>query len=158
VALAPAGGDVPGLTTPLAAAVELEWRREVPTLFIVADEDCVLPIASMHELHARTPDPKRMVVIERSDHMHFCDRAAEVHEIFRVMPAPGPLAEAARRARPFAELCPAEEAYDVVRSLALAHFDAVLKDDPAAHAFGAHEAPRRLDERGLRARVIASGA
>ena len=69
----------------------------VPALFIVADEAVVLPLESMHELYGRTSDPKRMVVIERADHMHFCDRAAEIHEIFRSMPPPGVFENAARR-------------------------------------------------------------
>jgi len=125
VALAPAGGRAPGLPDALADGVLLAWERPVPSLFVVADGDSVLPIASMHELYGRVSAPKRFATLTRTDHMHFCDRAADVHEFMRTMPPPG--LEGAKRARPFHELRPAAEAYDAIRGLTLAHFDAALK-------------------------------
>jgi predicted dienelactone hydrolase len=153
VALAPAGGRLPDVATPLADALELGRAQTIPTLLMVGEEDCILPMSSMHDLVSRIGDGSRMIVIEHADHMHFCDRAREIHELFRTMPPPGPLEGVAKHSRPFDELCPAEHAYDVVRGLGLAHLDAALKRHAAARAFVDGDVAGHIAVRGIRARV-----
>lgn len=148
--LAPAGGNLPGFSAnPLAGSLDLAWSRDVPTLFLVADRDSILPLPSMHDLLARTSTSKRMVVLRNTDHMHFCDRAAQAHEMFRAFPPPGFFEDAARDTPPFAELCPEAPAYDAIRGLGLAHMDATLKDAAAAAEFMRGEFAPALARRGI---------
>lgn len=125
--LAPAGGKTPLPGDPLIAALDFEWRRDVPTLFLVAERDSLLPLSGMYELYEKTRSPRRMAVLKNADHMHFCDRIEEVHEMFRMMPPPGAFEDIAKRVPPITELAPPEHGYRFVRGLGLAHMDAVLK-------------------------------
>jgi hypothetical protein len=90
-----------------------------------------------------------MVVLRNTDHMHFCDRAAQAHEMFRAFPPPGFFEDAARETPPFAELCPEAPAYDAIRGLGLAHMDATLKDAAAAVEFMRGEFAPALARRGI---------
>jgi predicted dienelactone hydrolase len=154
VVLAPAGGFAPAAPNPLAETVALAWEREVPTLFLAAALENVLSPESVVDLYERTPDPKRLLLLENADHFHFCDRAAEVHEIFRAMPWPGGGAAMAERIPPFAELVGAEIAYDFTRGLGVAHFDAVLKESQDAGAWLGVDSARALAARGVATRRI----
>jgi dienelactone hydrolase len=134
--LAPAGGnmvELPG--NPLRDALDFAWSRDVPTLYVVADRDSLLPLPSMHDLFAATQATKRMIVLRNTDHMHFCDRAEQAHEMFRAFPPPGFFEDAAKQTPPFTELCPQEPAYDAIRGLGLAHLDAALKSHAPAAEF-----------------------
>lgn len=133
--LAPAGGASPLPAGPLQEALCFDWGRPVPTLYLVADGDSLLPLVGMRELLERTPAPRRMAVLERADHMHFCDRVEQVHEMFRLMPPPGDFALVAQSVVPITELSPGEHGYDFNRGLGLAHFDAHLKRDAEAQQF-----------------------
>src|SRR5262249_5137817 len=129
--------------------LDFAWRREVPTLFLVAERDSLLPLEGMYELLQRTPSRwKKMVVLKNTDHMHFCDRIEQVHEMFRLMPPPG-FEEGARRVPPIDPLAPPDHAYRCVRGLGLAHWDATLKDDPAARLLLDGDLARTLAERGI---------
>ena len=132
--LAPAGGWTHMPAEPLREALDLNWPRPVPTTYLVADRDSLLPLRGMRELHERTPGDKRLFVLRNADHMHFCDRVEEVHEMFRMMPPPGAFADVARHTPPIGELVSGEAAYQFTRGLGLAHFDAVLRGEPAAAA------------------------
>jgi dienelactone hydrolase len=70
VALAPAGSSNPrpGI---LPARLAFKWRRDVPTLILVAENDVCLPIDGMYEVFERIPAAKRMIVLRRADHMQF---------------------------------------------------------------------------------------
>ena len=152
--LAPAGGESPLPSAERRTALDFAWGREVATLFVVAERDSLLPLAGMHDLLRRTPSAtKRMVVLENADHMHFCDRAAEVHELFRLMPPPGGFQKVARVTPPIAELAPPDHAELAVRALAVAHFDAALMDRPAARDFLRGDVATALAGRGIRAQV-----
>jgi predicted dienelactone hydrolase len=152
--LAPAGGATWMPVEALQAGLDFEWGREVPTLFLVADRDTLLPLDGMHELLASTPsERKRMVVLENTDHMHFCDRAAEVHEMFRLMPPPGAFEEAARRTPPIAELAEPDRTSVCIRGLGLAHMDATLKGHEGAALLLAGDVRGALAERGIRIAV-----
>src|SRR5262249_36019609 len=66
--LAPAGGSSWMPVKALQAGLDFAWGREVPTLFVVASRDSLLPLDGMRELLARTPSQhKRMVVMENTD-------------------------------------------------------------------------------------------
>ena len=144
--LAPAGGvsqDGEGnpVSTPLADALKLDWPRLVPTLYLVADLDSVLPLSSMQDLHNQTKN-HRSVVLLNADHFHFCDRVEESHDGFKMMmgmmaaAAQGEEAESMTQMvelmKPSSELCPGEDAYAFVCGLGLAHFDTHLRQIPGA--------------------------
>ncbi len=125
IALAPGGASnpKPGI---LPLKLAFRWGRDVPTLYLVAENDTALPLSGMEELYARTPASKQMFVLRRADHMHFMDNVEEQHERIRAMPWPGKAASLAQEMRPIAELAPGEQAHTFVRSLTLSHLDAVL--------------------------------
>ncbi len=116
VALAPGGSSRPrpGI---LPVKLAFDWRRDVPTLYLVAENDSSLPLAGMYELFQRTPATKQMVILRRADHMHFMDNVEEMHELVRAMPIAGELAWLPREMRPIAELCSGEQAHLFVRGL-----------------------------------------
>ena len=152
--LAPAGGASPLPVHLLRESVDFRWGREVPTLYVVADRDSLLPLAGMHELFARTPPGKRMVVLEDADHLHFCDRVEETHELFRMMPQ-DPLFEHIQKAiPPITELVPGERAHLAIRGLAVAHLDAHLRGDEAAARLLAGDVRAALAARGVAVSVV----
>lgn len=147
--LAPAGGASSMPVEPLRRALDFDWGREVPTLYLVAERDTLLPLEGMRELLGRTKSPKRMAVLKNADHMHFCDEVEQIHEMFRIMPPPGDFQRIAKLVPPIHELCPGEHGYQFVRALGLAHLDAHLKDDPAAAAFLDGDLPGLFAARGI---------
>lgn len=149
VPLAPAGGATPLGGQSLRDALSLDWRRRVPTLLLAAERDGLLPLEGMEDLFRRIDSPKRMSILRNADHMHFCDRAESVHEMFRMMPPAGGFAKVAKTTPAFSELCPAAPAYDWVRGLGTAHFDAYVQGNEAAVAFLAREVPEALRARGI---------
>jgi dienelactone hydrolase len=151
--LAPAGGKSPLPVEVLTAALDFDWGRDVPTFYLVADKDTLLPLEGMEELLARTQGTKRMAVLGNADHMHFCDEVEAVHEMFRTMPPPGPFAEIAKLVPPASELAPGTHAYEFNRALGLAHMDAVLRGDEGAAAFLAGDLPAVFAARGIRVSV-----
>ena len=126
VALAPGGSRKrrPGI---IPATAEFRWTREVPLLLVAAEHDACLPMDGMYELYERAPAPKKMVVLECADHMHFVDDVEKSHEAFRTMPMEGDLAKIQADMRPIAELCTGEEAHRFIQDVTLAHFNASLK-------------------------------
>lgn len=148
VALAPAGGSNPrpGI---LPARLTFAWGRDVPTLYLVAENDVALPLVDMFELFDRTPATSRMVILRRADHAHFMDNAEEVHESVRRTPFTGELAWLPKEMRPFAELCEKEQAHLFVRGLTLGHLDAVLMRKDQARRFLAGDLKAELARRGV---------
>jgi dienelactone hydrolase len=148
VALAPGGssrpkpGIIPGTLT-------FAWGRDVPTLYLVAENDIFLPLAGMYELFERTPATKQMVILRRADHMHFMDNVEEMHETMRAMPFTGETAWIPKEMRPIAELCSGEQAYLFVRGLTLCHMDATLRRQEEAHRFLVGDLEAELAERGV---------
>jgi predicted dienelactone hydrolase len=148
VALAPAGSSIrkPGI---MPAELSFAWGRDVPTLYLVAEDDVSLPLAGMYELFDRTPGTKQMVVLRRADHLHFMDEAEQLHEAVRAMTFPGDLAWLPKEMRPIGELCSGAEAHLFTRGLALAHFDATLREHPEARLFLAGDLEAELAARGI---------
>lgn len=148
--LAPAGGECPLPATALIDALKLDWDRDVPTLFLAADKDTLLPLAGMRGLVERVRGNKRLAVLGNADHMHFCDEVEATHEMFRTMAPPGPFQEIAKIIPPASELCPGTHAYDFSRALGLAHMDAVLGGNEQAAAFLAGDVEGEFAGRGIR--------
>jgi predicted dienelactone hydrolase len=148
VTLAPGGASQrkPGI---LPCTLDFDWRREVPTLILAAEDDTSLPLDGMIEIFARTPSTKRMFVLRQADHLHFMDDAGAIHEDFRTMEASGDIAAMRQGMRPFADLCSEDEAHRFARGLATAHLDRALKGRDDARAFleraGVELAQRRID-------------
>jgi predicted dienelactone hydrolase len=125
VALAPGGASnpKPGI---IPATLSFNWPCPPATLYIVAEDDVLTPIAGMHELYSRTPGPKRMVILPRADHLHFLDNVEQAHEQLRTASRPPDVSWISREMRPIAELCTEEEAHRQIQSHTLAHLNAAL--------------------------------
>jgi predicted dienelactone hydrolase len=150
VALAPVGGDGTRFGSRAREALDLEWERLVPTLVIAAGRDSVLPLAGIRGLYDAIKAPKKLIVLEEADHLHFADDAARAHEMFRAIPKNDFVPLAAPMA-PFAELCPQEPAHDAIRGLSLAHIDAFLVSSDSAKYFLSDHLPSLLWGRGVAA-------
>lgn len=152
VALAPAGGSrpKPGI---LPARLNFDWGRDVPTLYLVAEDDIMTPLSGAYELFERTPATKLLVVLRRADHAHFLDYAELEHEAARSMQWPEELAWIREEMRPAAELCSGEEAHLFARGLTLCHMDATLKGLEEARSFLAGDLEAELAARGVGAFV-----
>ena len=125
VALAPGGASnpKPGI---IPVALTFNWPRPPATLYIVAEDDVLTPIAGMHELYSRTPGRKQMVLLPRADHMHFMDNVEQAHEQLRTASLPPEASWISHEMRPIAELCTPEEAHRQIQSHTLAHLNATL--------------------------------
>jgi predicted dienelactone hydrolase len=152
VALAPGGASQPkpGI---LPLKLTFKWGRDVPALYLVAEDDVSLPLAGMHEIFERTPATKQMAVLRRADHMHFMDNVEEMHETVRNMPFTGELAWIPKEMRPIAELCSGEQAHLFVRGLTLCHLDATLGQRDEARRFLSGDIEAELAQRGVDAIV-----
>lgn len=156
--LAPAGGasaQLGGGDNTLEEALPLDWDREIPTLYLVAEFDTLLPLDGMLGLIARTPQPRRAVVLRNSDHFHFCDDVEQVHDMFKTM---GPMMETGGTAidamKASSELCPGDHAYAMIQGLGLAHMDAHLRENAAAAELLSGDLAALLDARGIDVQVI----
>ena len=129
VALAPAGSSTPppGI---IPAPLTFEWKRDVPTLYLVADDDSALPLAGMYELFERNRSTKRMVILRNADHGHFMDAFEEA-----------------------SGLCGRETAHRFTGGLTVCHLDAVLRARDAARRFWAGDVTRALAAHGIDARA-----
>jgi dienelactone hydrolase len=152
VALAPGGASNPRPGV-LPLALAFHWGRDIPTLFLVAENDISLPLSGMHEIFERTPATKRMVILRRADHLHFVDNVEQQHEAARNMTWPPELAWLQKEMLPIAELCSGEQAHLFVRGLTLGHLDATLKQQDEAQRFWAGHIQKELGARGVDAIV-----
>jgi dienelactone hydrolase len=150
VALGPGGSahPKPGI---LPLKLTFEWGRDVPTLYLAAENDTLIPLAGVHELFDRTPASKRMFILRRADHQHFLDDVEGEHEAVRAMSFPAEAAWIPAAMRPITELCSGDEAHVFVRGLTLAHLDATLRQSEAADRFLAGDVVAELAARGVEA-------
>jgi pimeloyl-ACP methyl ester carboxylesterase len=123
VALAPGGSSnpLPGI---IPATLTFAWKREVPTLFLVAERDRFTPLSGMLELYERAPSAKQMFILRHADHDHFGDYI-EV------------------------ELCPRQAAHTFTRALVLAHLEAALQENRSAQHFLNNDPAGVLRARGV---------
>jgi dienelactone hydrolase len=152
--LAPAGAPLNLPEDPFVGSIDFDGNHGAATLYLVADRDTLLPLDGMLSLYGSTRDPKRMVVLENADHMHFGDRVEETHEMFRMMPPPGEFARLAKAVPPISELSPGAHAHLAVRGLGLAHFDAHLRGSEAAARLLGGDIVGLLAERGVRVSTV----
>jgi dienelactone hydrolase len=152
VALAPGGSSRPKPAI-LPASLAFDWGRDVPTLYLVAENDTPLPLAGMYELFERTPSKKLMVILRRADHCHFLDDVEQQHEAMRAMPFTPELAWLPKGMLPIAELCSGEQAHLFVRGLTLCQMDAILKQREEARQFLAGDLETELAFRQVEAIV-----
>jgi len=148
VALAPGGtsNPRPGI---LPVKLAFQWKRDVPALYLVAENDVPLPLAGMYELFERAPSPKQMVILRRADHLHFIDNAEQAHEAFRTAPMPAAVTEMQKEMLPIGELCSGEQTHLWIRGLTLAHMDATLKDRHEAQLFLAGDIEGEMARHGV---------
>lgn len=152
VALAPGGSanPKPGI---IPAKLTFAWGRDVPTLYLVGENDVLTPLSGIIDLYERTPATKQLVILRRADHAHFLDDAEEQHEAIRTMTWGGELAWIPGEMLPIAELCSGEQAHAFTRGLTLAHMDAVLREVDGAQRFMDGDLVGALAARGIDARV-----
>ena len=152
VALAPGGASNPrpGI---LPMKLSFEWKRDVPTLLLAAENDAALPLAGMHEIYERVPATKRMVVLRRADHSHFMDNVEREHEAFRTAPLPPVLKAMQQDMLPSAELTPGEKAHLFTRALTTCHMDAFLRGKPEARRFLEGDIEGELAAHGVEAKL-----
>jgi dienelactone hydrolase len=144
-----------GATRPRPGVLQLpltfDWGRDVPTLYLAAENDMPIPPDAVRDVRDRTPGTSRLVVLRRADHQHFLDDVEGAHETARTMPLPPEAAYLQAEALPMTELCNGDQAHTFVRGLTLAHLDATLRDDPAAARFLAGDLEAELAARGVEA-------
>ena len=138
-----------GTRSPLPQMVRLsrflrleEWKSPASTFVLTGGADALVIVDDVRELHELLPGPKRLAILKAAGHLHWGDNAELVHETLRHrylsgdFPDPEIDGPAIGRAfRPFSELCPAQHAIDVMRSIGLAHFEANLNNNDEACTF-----------------------
>jgi dienelactone hydrolase len=152
VALAPAGASNPGPGI-LPVKLSFEWKRDVPTLLLAAENDAALPLAGMYEIYERIPATKRMVILRRADHAHFMDNVEREHESFRTAPLPPVLKAIQQEMLPSAELTSGEKAHLFTRGLTTCHMDTFLRERPGARRLLEGDIEGELAARGVEARL-----
>ena len=150
VAMAPGGSSHPRPGV-LPLSLTFAWGRDVPVLYLAAENDVPVPPAGVRELFDRTPATKQMAILRHADHQHFADDVEASHEALRALTLPGEAAWIPAAMRPIAELCPGEHAHLFARGLALAHLDATLRRSAAAAEFLAGDLEAELAARGVEA-------
>jgi predicted dienelactone hydrolase len=152
VALAPGGSSnpKPGI---LPLKLTFAWGRDVPTLYLAAENDVPIPLAGVVELFDRTASPKRMFTLRRADHQHFIDDVEEAHEAVRAATFAPEAAWIPAAMRPIADLSSGEQAHTFVCGLTLAHFDSTLRQIEAADRFLSSDLEADLADRGVEAFV-----
>jgi dienelactone hydrolase len=150
VAMAPGGNSNPrpGI---LPLTLTFAWGRDVPTLYLVAENDVMIPLAGVTELFDRTPSSKRMFILRRADHQHFVDDVEGEHEAIRAASLPGDAAWIPAAMQPIDQLSSGEQAHLFVRGLTLAHLDATLRGSQVARTFLSGDVEGALAARGVQA-------
>jgi predicted dienelactone hydrolase len=155
-ALAPAGSSRPMPDT-VPVTLAFAWGRDVPTLYLAAQDDVPVPPDRVRELFDRTPATKRIFVLRRADHQHFVDDVEGEHEALRTSSWSGAGDWIPAAMRPMSELCSGASAHAFTRGLVLAHFDAALRGLDAAERFLAGDVEAALADRGIDASAVAVG-
>ena len=135
VALAP-GWGVEAQARDLPATLAFGWGRDVPALYLVAENDTVA--ASCRDVRdlRRTPATKRRWwCCGAADHMHFMDNVELMHEAVRQMNLPAKLAWLPRQMRPIGRLWGAGAPVRT-RPHCCVHMDATLRRQEDAGGSG----------------------
>src|SRR6266851_691629 len=155
VALAPGGSSSPkpGI---LPLKLTFAWGRDVPTLYLAAENDVPIPLPGVEELFDRTPSPKRMFTLRRADHQHSIDGVEEAHEAVRAATYAPEATWIPAAMRPIADLSSGEQGQTFVRGLTLANFDSTLRQIEAAGRFLSSDIEPTSED--LRRRTLHSSA
>lgn len=148
VAHAPAGGSKPRPGV-FAGKLTFKWKREVPALYLFAEDDTLTQFDSVKDLYRRAPSPKRSFVLRKADHMHFIDAVEEEHEVMRTSLWPEEMSYVATEMRPMEDLCAGEKAHAFASSLTLAHLDAYLLWKDEARRWLTENVSAQLKARGI---------
>ena len=149
-------GIIPALTR-LAGNLRTDnWRCSPSTFVVTGSADSFVFVEDVRDMFETLRGPKRLAILNGAGHLHWADNAELVHETLRLRYASGEFPDPeldgpkmAEMMRPFAELCPAQHAVDVMRSLSLAHFESVLKGSSGAREFLENGLAERFAERGI---------
>lgn len=163
--LAPAGGHRSAdPDNPLAHGLQFNWKRTVPTLYLVGEVDSILPLDGMQDLYQRNPEPRKTIVLLNADHFHFNDEVEINHDGFKTMMTMLSAGMAGDEKasmdvmlaamKPSSELVPGEHAYTLINGLGLGHFDAHLRDNSEAKALMAGDLAEVMADRGVRVSAL----
>jgi fermentation-respiration switch protein FrsA (DUF1100 family) len=149
----------PNEINPAYDALDLNWEHEVPTLYLAAEKDTLVPISSIYDLFNRTNEPKGIVVLNNADHFHFGTLTEPTHEMLRSQPellfGDLPIAKRIKETMlPYSKLCSSEKAEDFLRGLGLAHMDAHLKKNPDAVEWLEGDIKAYMADQGVDVRVV----
>jgi dienelactone hydrolase len=133
----------------LPVTLTFNWLREVPALYLAAENDVPIPLEGALEIYERAPEPKRMFILRRADHQHFLDDVEGAHEAVRRANFPAEAAWIPAAMLPISELSSGEQAHTFVRGLTLAHFDATLRRLESAERFLDADVQAALAARGV---------
>jgi dienelactone hydrolase len=133
-----------------------ECKSPAATFLLTGDADALVIVDDVREMFAQLPEPKKLAVLKEAGHLHWTDNAELMHETLRLRylsgEFPDPELDGQKLGtafRPFAELCPAEHALDVMRSTILAHFEASLKGNADARTFLDNDLAETFAARGI---------
>lgn len=160
VPLAPAGGKsensiAKGIEGSIDFSLgDIKFTKPTPCLYLVADKDTLLPLDSMYELYARTPEPKRMLILENADHFHFCDNVEFIHDAMINMGSglfgednnTGVLSKMLKST----ELCSGNDAYAFIQAATLAHMDAHVCNNKDAQSFLENTLMKALSQKNIK--------
>lgn len=133
----------------LPLELAFDWGRDVPTLYLAAENDVSIPPDGVIELFGRTPGTKRMFILRRADHQHFVDDVEGEHEAVRAMSLPGDAAWIPGAMLPISQLSTGAQAHLFTRGLTLSHLDAALRRDESAERFLDSDVEAALAARGV---------
>jgi pimeloyl-ACP methyl ester carboxylesterase len=134
VALAPAGGPGPVFVPAFAAELALEQLGHVHTLYLAAEHDSLVSVASVTSLWERTAGSARVLVMDNADHVHFCDHVPESHAFLRATTRMPELRDHVREARDYDQLCTQEAAHRAICGVVTAQLEVSFHGVPAAEA------------------------
>ena len=121
LALAPAAEPFVGRGA--FAPGDLPLPADAATLVIASDLDCMVSLdASVRSLAARLGPQHRLVIMQKTDHYHYCDHAADIHN----MRTAGPPQEGQLPSLPFDQLVPEERTAGILCAAATALFRETL--------------------------------
>jgi len=115
------------------AGVDLSYPMRPPTITLAAEYDSLCPLRGIRRLHSALPAGPRLLVLHGAEHFHFCDYVEIAHALFRGGYAVARIfGRAQERVRSRSELLGAEEAKIAAKVIALALFDANLRENAKA--------------------------
>ncbi len=154
--IASGGGTLPDPNEPNPArdVLNLDWKREIPTLYIACEKDTLVPLSSIYDLYSRTQEPKKLVILKNADHFHFSIEMEAVYELmhqqaevwFGDTPATKYIKENLIQ---YSQSCPAEKADAFLCALGLVHMDTHLKNNVNAEKWLKGDIEAYMSEKGI---------